>query len=45
MRSLLYLLARILGDLNAIKKGKVGRRVARRAGGKLTGRILGGLFR
>lgn len=44
-RSLLYKLARILGDLNAVKKGKVGRRVARRAAGKLTGRGLGKLFR
>jgi len=44
-RSLLYKLARILGDVNAVQKGKVGRRVARRAAGKLTGRGLGRLFR
>ena len=44
-RSLLYKLARILGDLNAVQKGKVGRRVARRVAGKLTGRGLGRLFR
>jgi hypothetical protein len=44
-RSLLYKLARILGDVNAVKKGTVGRRVARRAAGKLTGRGLGKLFR
>jgi hypothetical protein len=44
-RSLLYKLARILGDVNAVKKGTVGRRVARRAAGKLTGRGLGRLFR
>lgn len=39
-RSFLYQLARILGDVNAVKKGKVGRRIARRATGKLTGRAL-----
>lgn len=44
MRSLLYLIARLLGDVNAVKKGKIGRRVARRAAGKVTGRGLGKLF-
>jgi hypothetical protein len=44
-RSLLYTLARILGDVNAVKKGKVGRRIARRATGKLTGRGLRRLSR
>lgn len=29
-----------MGDANAIKKGKVGKRVARRAAGKATGRTL-----
>lgn len=44
-RSLLYSLARGMGDVNAVKKGKVGRRVARRGAGKLTGRGLGKLFK
>ena len=44
-RSLLYQLARLLGDVNAVQKGKVGRRIARRAAGRLTGRGLGRLFR
>ena len=44
-RSLLYQLARILGDVNAVQKGKVGRRIARRYAGRLTGRALGRLFR
>lgn len=44
MRNLLYTLARLLGDVNAVKKGRVGRRVARRAAGKATGRGLGKLF-
>lgn len=45
MRSLLYRLARILGDVNAAKKGRVGKRVGRRAAGKATGKGLGKLFR
>ena len=39
-RSLLYTLARLLGDVNAVKKGKVGKRVGRRLVGKATGRGL-----
>lgn len=45
MRSLLYLLARIMGDVNAVKRGTVGRRAGRRLAGKVTGRGLGKLFR
>lgn len=45
MRSLLYKLAKFLGDVNAAKKGKVGRRAGRRAAGKLSGRILRKLFK
>ena len=45
LRSSLYKAARILGDVNAVKKGKVGKRVARRAAGKVTGRSLGKLFK
>ena len=44
-RGLLYTLAKLLGDVNAIHKGKVGRRVGRRLAGKLTGRALWRLFR
>ena len=44
-RSLLYQLARLLGDVQAVKRGKVGKRVARRLAGKVTGRGLGRLFR
>jgi len=44
-RGFLYILARILGDVNAVKKGKAGRRVGRRAAGKVTGRGLGKLFK
>jgi hypothetical protein len=44
-RSFLYKLARLLGDVNAMKKGRVGRRVGRRVAGRATGRGLGRLFR
>ena len=45
LRSSLYKAARIMGDINAVKKGKVGKRVARRVAGKSTGKALGKLFR
>lgn len=44
-RGWLYLIAKLLGDWNAIKKGKVGTRIARRGVGKVTGRGIGRLFR
>jgi len=44
-RSMLYGLAKALGDVNAVKKNKVGRRVGRRVAGKFTGRGLRKLFR
>ena len=40
LRSSLYKVARIMGDVNAAKKGKVGKRIARRAAGKTTSRTL-----
>lgn len=44
-RGLLYRLGRLLGDLNAVKKGKAPQRVERRIVGRMTARILGRLFR
>ncbi|MFP4561515.1 MAG: hypothetical protein ACLFRB_06150 [Thiohalorhabdus sp.] len=44
-RSFLYALAKLLGDINAIAKGRVGRRIGRRIAGKGTGRLLGKIFR
>lgn len=41
IRSLLYFISRILGDVNAVQKGKIGERLVRRASGKLTGKLLG----
>ena len=39
-RGFLYGLAKLMGDVNAVKKGKVGKRVARRAAGKATSRTM-----
>ena len=44
-RSFLYALARLLGDVQAVRRGRVGRRLARRAAGRMTGRMLRRLFR
>ena len=44
-RSLLYFVSRILGDVSAVQRGTVGKRVARRIAGRATGRLLGKLFR
>jgi hypothetical protein len=44
-RGLLYLIARLLGDVSAVQKGTVGRRVVRRVAGRMTGRGLGKLFK
>ena len=45
LRNALYKVARLMGDANAVKKGKVGKRVARRAAGKVAGRSLGKLIK
>lgn len=45
VRSLLYGLAKLLGDVSAVKKGTVGKRVARRAAGKATGKAFKKLFK
>ena len=45
MRGLLYLIARLLGDYNAVKKGKAGQRIKRRATGRVAGKGLKKLFK
>ena len=45
LRGFLYGWARLLGDVNAVQKGRVGQRVGRRIVGKITGRLLGRLFK
>lgn len=44
-RGVMYSLAKLLGDVNAVKKGTVGKRLARRTAGKATGKLLGKLFK
>lgn len=41
----IYKLLKWSNDLNAIKKGKIGKRIGRRIGGKMTGKGLGRLFK
>jgi len=40
-----YKTARILGDIQAISKGKAGKRILRRLAGRATGRLLEKIFR
>lgn len=43
IRSVLYTTAKVLGDVDAVKKGKVGKRLKKRVLGKIAGRLLGKL--
>jgi hypothetical protein len=45
VRSLLYLAARLLGDVSAIQHHRLPKRIARRIVGHETGRLIGALFR
>ncbi|GAB3798536.1 hypothetical protein [Virgibacillus kimchii] len=45
LRRVLYTFARILGDVNAVKKGRVGRRIGRRVVGRGTGKMMRKLFK
>ncbi|WP_231834166.1 hypothetical protein [Bacillus subtilis] len=45
IRSALYKSAKILGDVNAAKNGTLGKRMARRAAGKATNKLLRNLFK
>lgn len=45
IRSALYKSAKLLGDVNAAKNGTLGKRVARRAAGKATNKLLKKLFK
>ena len=40
-RSLLYILAKLLGDLSAIARGRIFKRAGWRLSGKVTSRLLG----
>lgn len=41
IRKVLYETAKFLGDINAVKKGAIGKRVVSRATGKVAGKVLG----
>lgn len=43
-RTVLYRTARTLGDVNAVTKRKVPRRIGRRLAGKVTGRLMARVF-
>lgn len=45
IRRVLYKLSRVLGDVNAVKRGTVGKRVGRRVAGRQTGKLLRKLFK
>lgn len=45
VRKGLYKTAKAMGDVQAVRKKKVGKRVARRVAGKATGKMLGKLFK
>lgn len=45
VRGLLYRLSQLLGDVNAVEEGRVGKRLGRHVVGRWTARILGKLFR
>ena len=40
MRTFLYLIAKLLGDLTAVRKHRVKRRIKRRIAGRIASRIL-----
>ena len=44
-RHVLYTAAKILGDVNAVRKHRIVRRIGYRIVGKFTARVLGRLFR
>jgi hypothetical protein len=45
IKRLLYTLLKLHDDYNAVKKGRVGRRVQRRVAGKATGKAFRKLFK
>lgn len=45
IRSFIYKFAQFLGDINAIQKGTVGKRLERRIVGRVVGKLLGRMGR
>lgn len=44
-KSNVYKALKVSNDINAIQKGKVGKRIGRRVAGKVTGKTIGKLFK
>ena len=44
-RGFLHELAKLLGDFQAARKGRIGKRIAHRAAGRGTGKALGKIFK
>lgn len=45
IKSTIYKLLRISNDLNAIRRGKIGKRIGRRIAGRITGKGIGKFFK
>ena len=45
LKSKIYKFLRIWNDIDAVRKGRVGKRVGRRVAGRTTGRMLRRLFK
>jgi hypothetical protein len=45
LRSLFYSLARFLGDVNALRRGRIRQRLGNRIVGRIAGRLLRRIFR
>ncbi|MFD2658639.1 hypothetical protein [Gracilibacillus thailandensis] len=44
-KSLIYKILKYSNDVDAVRKGKVGKRVGRRVAGKATGKMLKNIFK
>lgn len=45
LRSFLYKTSKYLGDVNAVQKGTIGKRIMRRAAGKASGKLMKKIFK
>lgn len=45
LKSKIYKALRIWNDIDAVKRGKVGKRIGRRAAGKATGKLFKNIFK
>ncbi|WP_186303772.1 hypothetical protein [Bacillus pumilus] len=45
IRSFPYKTSKILGDVNAVQKGTIGKRIMRRAAGKASGKLMKKIFK